>query len=287
MSRKNEHTNTDHLLMGDHFFINGTFRWKKTQEEVWAEMDEKINSSAPTKVRKLYFDTKAISIAASIAILVGVVSFLRFYSTSTATLAGIHQTAILPDGSQVHLNAESKLSYYPLWWKVKRIMNFEGEGFFQVQKGNRFIVQTRHGNVEVLGTSFNVFARHEALKVTCVTGSVKVTSKHKKHVILKPNTKVELLANNDLKLIEDSNLDYDLAWRNNNFRFESEPLKNVFLEIERQYGINIEMDFSTSAIYSGNFYKKDSVENILDYVCSAMGLTFKQKSDNEYIVSQE
>ncbi len=287
MSENNENKNFNNSLMEKKFFVNGRFHWRKSENEVWSEMTEKLNNTDIKKVKKLHFSPTMISIAASVVVIVGVVSFLRFYSTAVYTSSGIHNTAYLPDGSLVHLNAESELTYYPFWWKFKRIIKFEGEGFFEVQKGNKFKVHTQYGDVEVLGTSFNVFARQEATKITCVTGKVKVTSKEKEHVILTPNMKAEIFTDKQIKITTNNISDYDIAWRNNNFRFESVPLKNVFLEIERQYGINIELDFSALAIYSGNFYKEDNVENILNYVCSAMGLTFKKKSDKEYIILQE
>ncbi len=286
MKKNNENTNPNSSTMGDDFFGNGIFHWKKTEEEVWGEIEEMLKSLPGKKVRKLHFGPKIISIAASVAIIVGIVSFLRFYSITTKTLAGIHKTAHLPDGSTVHMNAKSELTYYPYWWRFKRILKFEGEGFFEVQKGNKFVVHTHYVDVEVLGTSFNVFARPEASRVCCVTGRVRVTS-DKDEVILLPNSKAVLENNKDIKLTKNISLDYDLAWRNNYFRFESEPLKNVFLEIERQYGVKIEMKFHSLAIYSGNFHKKENVENILNYVCSAMGLTFRKQSDNEYIILQQ
>ncbi len=286
MKKNNENTNPDNPMMGNNFFGNGIFHWKKTEEEVWAEIEEKLKNFPEKKLRNFYFGPKIISIAASIAVIVGIVSFLRFYSTTTKTLSGVHQTAYLPDGSTVQMNAESELTYYPYWWKFERIMKFEGEGFFKVQKGNKFVVHAQLVDVEVLGTSFNVFARPEATRVCCATGRVRVTS-DKEQVVILPNSKVELQRNNELRVTNNISLDYDLAWRNNYFRFESEPLKNVFLEIERQYGVKIEMEFHSMAIYSGNFHKKENVENILNYVCSAMGLTFRKKSDNEYIILQK
>ncbi len=287
MSEKNKHTDSNDPMMGDNFFVNGKFHWKKTEGEVWAEIEQKLNDSDTKPVRKLHFGPRLILVAASVTLLLGILSFLRFYSTSTYIPSGVHEVASLPDGSNVHLNAESTLKYYPLWWKVNRIISFEGEGFFEVQKGNKFIVKTQHGNIEVLGTSFNVFARDEVLKITCVTGSVKVTSTSRQQVILTPNSKAELYRNSDIKLSKDIDSDYERAWQNNNFRFESVSLEAVFQEIARQYGVKIEMRFSTSAVYSGNFYKNDNVEDVLIYVCTAMGLKYEKKSDTEYIVLQE
>ena len=64
----------------------------------------------------------------------------------------------LPDGTIVHLNSESKLTYTPEFNGKLREVSLEGEAFFEVtpNKEKPFIVKTSFFDVEVLGTSFNV-----------------------------------------------------------------------------------------------------------------------------------
>jgi len=73
---------------------------------------------------------------------------MRFYTQTITVPKGHHLVAQLPDGSTVDLNADTKLSYHPYWWRFARTVNFEGEGFFKVKKGKKLI--ERQYNVRIL-----------------------------------------------------------------------------------------------------------------------------------------
>ena len=67
---------------------------------------------------------------------------------------------ILADGTTVHLNAGSKLTYPVRFAGKRRIVALEGEAYFEVvqDESHPFVVQTHLGEVLVLGTAFNVNA---------------------------------------------------------------------------------------------------------------------------------
>src|SRR3546814_15311552 len=82
----------------------------------------------------------------------------------------------LSDGTKVWLNSASTLKYPSQFAASERIVNLEGEAYFEVSKGVPFKV-LRHGQtVEVLGTQFNVSAYPEEQRVqtTLVEGAVQV-----------------------------------------------------------------------------------------------------------------
>lgn len=72
--------------------------------------------------------------------------------------SGAENTLLLSDGTRVRLNAESKLIYPEVFVGTQRVVFLEGEAFFDVvsDESHPFIVQTRMGDIEVLGTRFNV-----------------------------------------------------------------------------------------------------------------------------------
>ena len=91
----------------------------------------------------------------------------------------------LPDGSTVILNSNSTLSYKGSWWKyAPREVWVQGEAFFQVKHlnsdtgnikpGERFYVHANEVDVEVLGTTFNVYARRGSTNISLNTGKVKL-----------------------------------------------------------------------------------------------------------------
>ena len=269
------------------FFSNGTFQWKKSELAIWGHIESVISEQPAARSLTFNFKSTVLAIAASILLITGIGSFLRFYTTKITTTAGQHQLVELPDGSTVNLNAESTIQYYPYWWRFNRHVKFEGEGLFNVQKGKKFTVSSPLGTTEVLGTSFNIFSREEIYKVTCLTGSVRVTSKTKNQVILKPNSKAEVQANGKIHVQHNIDTYPEISWKKNIFLFTATPVMEVFYEIERQYGVTIKTKFNSSALYTGNFTKQQDVEEILGYVCPALGLKYMKKSATEYFVTQQ
>lgn len=117
------------------------------------------------------------AVAASVTALVVVAYFiLRSPLTTVSTAPGQQEIVVLPDGSEVKMNAASLLSFNEDTWEEKRELTLDGEAFFQVIKGSSFTVNTEYGAVTVLGTSFNVRTRGEKLEVVCYTGKVNVSS---------------------------------------------------------------------------------------------------------------
>lgn len=76
------------------------------------------------------------------------------------TLHGMEYSIILSDGTSIHLNAETKLTYPVCFNGKQRIVQMEGEAYFDVapDKEHPFIVQMPHNSIKVTGTSFNVRA---------------------------------------------------------------------------------------------------------------------------------
>lgn len=285
MKQKKEHINLDAVdRQSKAFFSGGTFRWEKSQDEIWSILEGKID--AHTRVRSSFLNISLTkwAVAASILILFATGSFLRFYSVNIQTPDGQHLVAELPDQSKVDLNAESTLTYYPFWWKITRIVKLEGEGFFEVQKGKKFTVISSKGSTQVVGTSFNIFARDEIYKVTCVTGIVKVKSKAGFEVVLKPNSKAEIQPGGKINVLENIQTYPEISWKQNIFLFTASPVFQVFREIERQYGVHIESKVDDYSLYTGNFTKDQNVEEILEYVCPALGLKYIRKSVGEYLI---
>lgn len=280
----NRQSSVDHHSKA--FFSGGKFTWKKSEADVWSELSAALEAKPAGRSLRLNFKSASWAIAASFLILIGIGTFMRFYQVSIHTPAGIHQLAELPDGSTINLNAASSLKYYPYWWKFNREIRFEGEAYFEVQKGKKFSVISKNGSTQVLGTTFNIFSRNEIYKVTCLTGSVKVTSKTKACVVLKPNSKAQIQSNGQIEVIQNIETFPEISWKNNLFLFTAVPIREVFYEIERQFGVTIKTNVSSYALYTGNFSKQPDVEEILSYVCPALGLNYSRKSAKEYVIFQ-
>lgn len=269
------------------FFKGGTFLWEKSQSEVWANLEAMVDTQPKGRSLYFHFTLTKWAVAACIVVILSLVSFLRFYNITVETIAGQHLVAELPDHSKVNLNAQSSLTYHPYWWKINRNVQLKGEGYFEVQKGRKFTVQSAKGSTQVVGTTFNILARDEVYTVTCITGSVKVKSSVGFETILKPNSKAEIQTNGKIKVDTDIETFREISWKKNIFLFTASPVLKVFSEIERQYGVTIKTNINPSSLYTGNFTKDQNVEEILGYVCPALGLKYSRLSIGQYLITRE
>lgn len=159
-----------------------------------------------------------------------------------STPRGGQYTLMLSDGTKVILNAASSLKY-PTGFKGKdRIVELEGEGYFEVahNKAQPFKVISRGQTVEVLGTHFNInsYIDEPSVKTTLLEGSVNVNG-----TLLKPNQQAVLTANNKVKVL---NVDADdaVAWKDGVFKFDHTDMRTSMRQIARWYDVEI--------VYEGN-----------------------------------
>ncbi len=271
----------------DLFFSNGKIEWKKSESEIWSELENKISADNVGKTISLKPMILKWSVAAMFLVLIGVSGIFFFYSKTIISLPGEKLVAELPDGSNVELNSGSTLKYYPGKWIFKRKVFFEGEGFFNIQKGENFEVISANGTTRVLGTSFNIFSYDDNYRVTCLSGLVEVISKSNESVLLKPDSHVEL---EEGKLVMKTNYKTEKAidWKLNQFVFSGRPLKEVFKEIERQYNVNIRLQPELyNRNFSSNFTIPNHVEDVLEYICKSMQLKYVKQSENVFLVVKE
>jgi len=286
MSEKKKHTEQDFTKEISNFFDKVDAPYEKSKEEVWELMAEQLEKQ-PAPPKTVWLNTRAIAaIAATLLVLLGLFSVMRFYTQTITVPKGHHLVAQLPDGSTVDLNADTKLSYHPYWWRFARTVNFEGEGFFKVKKGKKFQVISNAGKTVVLGTSFNIYNRGKAYKVTCITGKVKVISNTSEEVILSPDYHAEVNEEGNIRVYRQYASQQITSWINNMFTFTSAPLADVLSEIERQYNVRILFQAKEDYFYTGFFSRDKQVEEVLDLLAKTFGFTFVKRSDNEYEIIQ-
>lgn len=240
----------------------------------------KTREKSKTKVRTLNFKT-LYSVAAVITVLLTSAYFL-FYNTTTVFETQIAQTQNfrLPDDSEVLLNAASKITFKENDWKNNRNLTLNGEAYFQVQKGQKFSVNTADGVVQVLGTHFNVKQRNNYFEVSCFEGLVSVT--HNNKTVMLPPGKTFRLINNTIETVPDIKLQ-NPSWMQKESSFDRIPLVQVIAELERQYDIHIKTDaVDTTKLFTGTFTHsnlKIALEAItiplkLSYSISGKNVTF-------------
>jgi ferric-dicitrate binding protein FerR (iron transport regulator) len=259
--------------------------WETSKNQAWEALSAKIDAMPEARHRSLIPMIYTLSAAAVIIILVGISLFLRLYSTSISSLSGESMAALLPDGSTVEITAGSILTYHPYWWQFSRKVNFEGEGFFKVEKGRKFEVTSTLGNTIVLGTSFTVYSRNDQYRVSCFTGRVKVVSKNDGYVFLDPNERA--FVGPDGSIVKKINHPKETSNENNNeFLFTGTPLTQVFAAISKAYQVPVFFKTEKEFFYTGNFTNEKPLNDVLDLVCKPFGLSFTKQADGSYLVFQ-
>lgn len=211
---------------------------------LWDKIDSAIDAlpeEQRTAKRVVFRRWWVMAAAAAVALLLTFV----FYSPMQTVSVGYGDQLVytLPDGSEVELNAGSQISFKEKGWESNRTIFLQGEAFFNVEKGNPFVVETDKGKVEVLGTSFNVHAWEDNFVVDCHTGHVRVSDRTgtSSHELTKGlRTKLEkaaVLSQPDTFIIEEK-----ADWRAGQFDFQDEKMGNIIASIERQFDIDIEVE---------------------------------------------
>ena len=205
-----------------------------------------------SKVIQLNPYKRFLKVAAAVAIImVGSYFYLNTLNEHIATQYAENKEVVLPDASEVLLNADSELSYSAKKWDGERNVALKGEAFFKVAKGKRFTVSTDHGSVAVLGTQFNVENREGYFEVTCFEGLVGVSYNGKE---------TKLPAGTSFVVIDGKVIDMDKpetsvpSWMNNESTFKSIPLKYVLDEFQRQHNIEVNtQNVDLTKLFTGTF----------------------------------
>ena len=155
----------------------------------------------------------------------------------------------LPDGSEVTINANSRIRFANDWKDGgEREVWIEGEAFFHVRKTlnhSKFIVHTDRFDVIVTGTQFNVVNRPRNANVMLHEGSVILHGKDGQQLDMAPGDFVQWDGRNLRR--RDVQRDSVLAWRDRTLFFDRTPLKDVVGIIEDQYGVKVQLADSSLA----------------------------------------
>ncbi len=252
--------------------------WDKQKN--WAALSEQLGSAPtaeqPAKVRRLGGWWRYAAAACALLIAGYFIFFNKDSLQSYSTPMASQETIELPDGSTVQLNADSKLSFDQTDFLEERTLNLQGEAFFSVVKGSPFTVQTKNGDVRVLGTSFNVRARNQRMNLTCYTGKVGLSfDTSGDMIILTPGDQV--IAENR-RILEKRRLENEdnPAWMQGQSRFVQVDFVDVIQELERQFDVEISYPSSLNQLpkYSGGF-PHQNLETALNIVFSPTDYEYK------------
>ena len=188
----------------------------------------------------------------------------------------------LPDGTQVKLNADSKLTVPEKFSGSSREVELIGEAYFDVVKdpSKPFIIKMPEFSVEVKGTSFDVKAYPNEDKVVAVrSGIVEVSSKGiGKSVELTKDemSKISVMKNT----IEKSEiLDQDLifGWVDQDLIFKNQAMDEVLKEVARWYGVTIVMKTGKKSdkLYTARHDNNPGLKQVMESVSFVFEVKFE------------
>lgn len=197
---------------------------------------------------------------------------------------GGENTVILADGTTVHLNAGSKLTYPVRFVGKRRLVALEGEAYFDVaeDENHPFVVQTHLGDVIVLGTAFNVNAYTNAsvCYTTLVRGKVQFSAPNVEAITLLPGEQAVVSANGSEKRTVD--LEEYVGWVEGLYVFNNRSLGEIMETFERWYDIQVyyETEDLRNITYSGSLKRYGTINSFLEALELTGDLTYKISGRN-------
>lgn len=224
-------------------------------DKAWDSLKQQKSTEQPKVFTLAPFKGFLRIAAAVVLLLAGSFIYLSTLNETISTAYAENKSVILPDASEVVLNAKSKIVYNQKKWDKNRNVDLEGEAYFKVAKGKKFTVETDQGIVTVLGTQFNVESRKDFFEVSCYEGLVSVSFN---------GIVTKLPAGNSFQTINGKStttlatINGEPSWLNKESSFRSIPLRFVLNELQRQFNIKVTtQNVNMDQLFTGTFSNGD------------------------------
>lgn len=303
------------------------FETESALKELQLAISVKVRENNPGKSKLISMGSQFIATFlkyAAIFVLIflsgGTVSYWLVKNNQTKTNAvcyfeapiGSKGKAILPDGTQVWLNAGSNISYSTDYNSKDRIVELTGEGYFDVKTNPQkpFIVKAKGLNIKAYGTAFNVRAYAEEKRVitTLVRGKVNIEGidrenkpftiqmKPKQSVFYSPkevidSSNIEMRTNKSDNIPENqkemikpfidevkiSSVKTELytSWKDKRWIIENALFKDLVKELERRYDVKfyIQPEELMNYHFTGTI-ENESIEQVLNILSFTLPIKY-------------
>ncbi len=267
-------------------------------EKAWARLSQKIAFVS--------FQTKAWNITRTAAAILLPLFLLHQYviqpmldtappeMITLVSAPGIVTKAVLPDGSEVWLNAQSELTYPQRFNGKERTVRLSGEAYFKVvaDKKNRFnVVMPDDITVSAFGTEFNIYAYGDepGYQVTLTRGNIEVeAARLMKKETLAVGQKAVLIPQTGEMTIVQADTYVETAWKDGQMVFRREKLETIAKKLSRKFGVIIQLegDILKDYEYTATF-TDETLEDILDLLKRSAPITYsisrqEQRDNNTF-----
>jgi transmembrane sensor len=286
-------------------------------EEAWAKHLERLGQAGPPAEKR---SRRNLLPAAFITSLVLILIYVTRPGAEppkpspevreVSTKSGDKTRLVLPDGSRVWLNANSKLTYGSEYGKEKREVQLTGEAFFDVEKDSArpFLIHTPNMDLKVLGTSFNVksYPGEATSEASLITGSLEISlpARNKQKIVLQPNEKL-VVANeqkdhdkdtssrkshyrspslvsikNITHFEKDDSIIVETSWVQNKLVFQEEKFRDIALKMEKWYAVSINInDRALQELQFTGIFETETIRQALYALSLTEPFTYSIKND--------
>ena len=208
------------------------------------------------------------------------------YNTVSTPRGGEYHL-VLPDSTEVFLNAASSIRFPVDFKGNERKVEITGEVYFEVSKNpsRPFRVTVNDMMIEVLGTHFNVNAYSEEalIRTTLLEGSVAVSNR-KAGINLKPGQQSVADQQGNLLLKDNIDLDEAVAWKNGKFEFHNAGIEAIMSQIGRWYNVEVAYEGQqTRETFSGIVSRRGNVSQVLK-IMEMAGIRFKIEKEKIIVI---
>ena len=273
--------------------------------------DESLASSdqqtrRQSTVRKLipYF----VAAAAALALLIVIpISYKAGLSTGEERIASIEwvelsvpfgekETVTLSDGTVLHLNSGSRLTYPATFSGDSRTVFMDGEAYLDVAKDpeHPFIIKSQSIDIKVLGTSFNFknFAQERTAELLLMEGSVEASvsiPNDTRTVRLRPGDKMQYnRENGNLDIARFNSNGYKAFYEDNSLHFFDMEMADIALELSRRFNCEIVVldEELASRRYFSIFTNNETLDQILAVMSSDGKMRVRHSGKTIYLQSK-
>ena len=269
---------------------------ERQKQRIYRQIVEECHSGGKVRLHRLFSVTRLLAAACVVLALSSGVLFYRQMAVSASaqkpfevsTEAANHSRLQLPDGTSVHMNTRSTLSYALDNRHGERIVRLDGEGYFEVaaDKDHPFKIITNGMEVLCLGTKFDIknYKEDNSAKVILREGSVMVTSGTQK-TLMTPGTCVTYDKNTGNLSQSRVRKDSAMEWISGYTYYQNENLENIVNELSRNYGKRFvitspEINDETFSGYLGN----GTLDDVLNALSVASGIDYRHANDSTILI---
>ena len=243
------------------------------------EAEDAKSISSEMAGRKKY--ARLLTLAASIIVVAGII-WVSNRSAKEEKLAGVEiltkkfterkeqKYLLLPDSTQVWLNAASSLEFPDEFKEDKREVYLTGEAFFDVKHADKisFLIHTRNITTTVLGTAFNIkaYTDQKEITVSVTRGKVKVSRDDKLVAVLTKGKAVKINNATEKVVEKDIPVENIASWQQGSLVYDDVPLEDIVKDLQNIFNTEIRIEDSVVSKLSitTSFNRDIGAERALD-----------------------